>query len=434
MNGVPIELTDLSAPVFPESLHELLEQVAAVGPTLELTPAALMAAASSETGLTEFGDSWFLEPLEVLCRSLRDEAGLSPLGVTMTWSQLVGLLKNRLQLEKLIADHPEIEQERIARPVIIAGLPRTGTTHLHNLLSADPGLRHLPYWESLEPVLPEAERGVIPDPRLERARSSLELVNAAMPHFAAMHEMTFDHAHEEIQLLALTFSTMLFETLAPTPSYRDWLGTHDQAPAYSYLKRALQALQWSRGTGRWVLKSPQHLAQFRTLLATFPDATFVITHRDPVSVTTSMATMAAYTARLQLAQVDPVRIGRYWAQRVEDLLNACARDRHLLPAAQSIDVRFDDFMADEWGTVEDIYRAAGHPLTDEARACMREFMRDHPRGRHGRVAYRADVLGLDVDERRTALASYSLAFGLADETLAGASSRSTDSSPQEVPA
>jgi hypothetical protein len=164
-----------------------------------------------------------------------------------------------------------------------------------------------------------------------------------------------------------------------------------------------------------VLKSPQHLAQFPTLMATFPDATFVVTHRDPVSVTTSMATMAAYTARLQLADVDPVRVGRYWAERVEDLLTACARDRSLLPAERSVDVRFDEFMADEWRTIERIYRVADQPLTDDARVCMAEFMRLHPRGRHGRVAYRADVLGLDVEERRAALASYAEAFGVVAE-------------------
>jgi len=405
-----IVLTDLSAPVFSESAQELLGQVASVASLLDITPQALMDAATAETGLSDFGDPWFLEPLEVLCDALNTEAGLSDVGKTMVWAQLNGMLKNRLLIERTVGQHPEIEELEVSRPIIIAGLPRTGTTHLHNLLSADPSLRHLPYWESLEPLLSDAERGVEPDPRYERAAQGLDVVNDAMPHFRAMHDMTADHAHEEIQLLALTFSTMFFETLAPMPTYRDWLKRTDQTPAYAYLKRVLKVLQWARGGERWVLKSPQHLSQFRVLLKTFPDATFVVTHRDPASVTVSMATMAAYTARLQLASIDPVRIGAYWSARVEDLLRDCTANRSVLPADQSLDIRFEDFMADEWGTIERIYAAAGQPLTADARRSMADFIRTHPRDRHGRIAYDAEALGIDVDDRRRALSAYIDAF------------------------
>jgi hypothetical protein len=405
-----IVLTDLSAPVFSESARELLGQVASVAPMLEIAPQSLMDTAAAETGLTDFGDPWFLEPLEVLCSGFNTEAGLSDVGKTMVWAQLSGMLKNRLLIEQAVSRHPEIEELDVSRPIIIAGLPRTGTTHLHNLLSADPGLRHLPYWESLEPLLSDAERGVEPDPRYERAAQGLDVVNDAMPHFRAMHDMTADHAHEEIQLLALTFSTMFFETLAPMPTYRDWLKRTDQTPAYANLKRELKVLQWARGGDRWVLKSPQHLSQFPVLFKTFPDATFVVTHRDPASVTISMATMAAYTARLQLAAIDPVRIGGYWSARVEDLLRDCTANRSVLPADQSLDIRFDDFMADEWGTIERIYAVAGQPLTDDARRSMEDFIRTHPRNRHGRIAYDAKALGIDADDRRRALSAYIDAF------------------------
>lgn len=405
-----IVLTDLSGPVFSQSARELLEQVASVAPMLAIAPQSLMDTAAAETGLTDFGDPWFLEPLEVLCAALNTEAGLSDVGKTMVWAQLIGMLKNRLLIEQAVSRHPEIELLDVSRPIIIAGLPRTGTTHLHNLLSADPSLRHLPYWESLEPLLSDAERGLEPDPRYERAAQGLDVVNDSMPHFRAMHDMTADHAHEEIQLLALTFSTMFFETLAPMPTYRDWLKRTDQTPAYAYLKRVLKVLQWARGGDRWVLKSPQHLSQFPVLFKTFPDATFVVTHRDPASVTVSMATMAAYTARLQLASIDPVRIGGYWSARVEDLLRDCTANRSVLPADQSLDIRFDDFMADEWGTIERIYAVAGQPLTDDARRSMEDFIRAHPRNRHGRIAYDAGVLGIDVDDRRRALSAYIDAF------------------------
>src|SRR5205823_2762347 len=159
---------------------------------------------------------------------------------------------------------------------------------LHNLMAADPALRSLPYWESLEPVLPQSEVPAPgePDPRIARTAAALDFVNTSMPEFKRMHEMTVDHVHEESQLLAIDFSTMLFETMTPMPSWRDLYLATDQTPIYGYLKKVLQVLQWLRGGTRWVLKSPQHIEQFGPLAATFPDATFVVTHRDPVAVTT----------------------------------------------------------------------------------------------------------------------------------------------------
>jgi hypothetical protein len=230
-----------------------------------------------------------------------------------------------------------------------------------------------------------------------------------------MHEMTVDHVHEEIQLLALDLSTMLFETMAVMPSWRDWYTATDQTPTYRYLKKVLQVLQWLRGGTRWVLKSPQHLEQFGPLLATFPDATVVVTHRDPVAITASLATMIAYTARLSHAVVDPHRIGRYWADRVADLLHACTADRARLPAAQSLDVRFGELLRDDLGTVERIYEVAGQPMTAEGRSAMAAFLAAHPRGRLGRVLYDLADVGLDRDERRSALRPYVERFGVDEE-------------------
>src|SRR5206468_5855508 len=129
--------------------------------------------------------------------------------------------------------------------------------------------------------------------------------------------------------LAIDISTMLFETLALIPSWRDWYQSHDQTPAYEYLRTVLKVLQWQRGGDRWVLKSPQHLEQFGPLATTFPDATFVVTHRDPVAVTKSLTTMMTYLARLNLESVDPKFVGGYWAERLETMLEACVRDRQL---------------------------------------------------------------------------------------------------------
>jgi Sulfotransferase family len=390
----PIRLTDLADPQYPAEAQPMRDALAGYGAILQLTPESMLAAAEERTGLSDWGDPEFRERLDVLCRSLRDDAGLSDVGTAMVFEQLVGNLVNRLRLEALINAHPEIEDVRIDRPIIICGLPRTGTTHLHNLIAADPAIRYLPYWESLEPFPSPDE----PDEQTSRERCAvgLDLVNTSMPEFKRMHEMTVDHAHEEIQLLANDISGMLFDTTYHLPGYAEYYKAHDQGPSYAYLKRSLQALQWLRGGSRWLLKSPQHLEQFPTLLATFPDATFVVTHRDPVEVMKSMITMISYAARMACARPDPVAIARQWVSRGGDLLDSCVRDREVLPASQSIDVRFDDFMADEESTVAAIYALADQPFDEAARAAMAAFRIEHPRGRHGGVTYHAEDVGLDV--------------------------------------
>ena len=413
----PVVLDDLADPHFSPEIELLRAGLIDVAPSCPLEPEALAAAAVEQTGLDDFGDRTFRSRLDILCAALRSEADLSPSGIVSWYSQLVQLLKNRLLVEDLLHRHPEIHDVPIERPIIICGLPRTGTTHLHNLISADPTLRSLPYWESLEPVLADSERPGPgePDPRLARTAFALDVMNQALPYFNRMHEMTVEHVHEEIQLLAIDFSTMYFETQALMPSWRDHFKAEDQTPSYEYLRTVLQVLQWLRGGTRWVLKSPQHLEQFGPLVSTFPDATFVVTHRDPASVTVSLATMIAYTARMAVNRVDPVSIGRYWSARCEDLIRACAEDRALLPAQHSIDVVFHEFMAADIATVEKIYVVAEHPFTEQTRRAMDTFMAAHPRGRHGTIVYRPEEFGIDRAERHRAMQPYIERFGVEKE-------------------
>lgn len=411
----PVTIEDLAEPVRSDDARMVLGFMTDAGRDLELSPESLMATASEQTGLDDFGSTDFVERLDVLCRGLREEAALSPAGVMAQHGLLTGLLRNRLLIEDRIRNHPEILDIEIRRPIIICGLPRTGTTHLHYLMSADPALRSLPYWESLEPVLSQTEMGQTPDPRRARTEQAIWLIDTVMPYFKRMHEMTVDHVHEEIQLLAIDFSTMLFETIAPMPTWRDYYLSHDQRPSYEYVRRILQVMQWERGGDRWVLKSPQHLEQFPALYDTFPDATFVVTHRDPVSVTASMITMLAYSARMARDRVDVAALGHYWADRLERMLRSCVEERDALPAGQAIDVRFDDFMADDVTMVDRIYELAGQPMTPEARQSMTDFMADHPRGRHGAVNYDLAQFGLEYAERRDALAFYRDRFELREE-------------------
>jgi hypothetical protein len=413
-----VRIDDLAQPRFSDEVRAVLDFMEEAGSQMSLDPSELMAAARAETGLDDFGPDDFVERLVFLCQVMRDQGGFNGAGVMQQHVFILGLLKNRLLIEELLRRHPEIAEERIVAPIIICGLPRTGTTHLHNLMSSDPALRSLPYWEGLEPVLAESEQTGPgePDPRLARTDMALSFLNTALPYFNRMHEMTVEHTHEEIQLLAIDFSTMLFETTAPMPAWRDAYLTRDQRPSYTYMLKVLKVLQWLRGGTRWVLKTPQHLEQFPALVDVFPDATFVVTHRDPVSVTASMVTMIAYTARLTRDRVDLVAMGAYWSDRLERMLRRCADERDALPADRTIDVRFGEFMADDLAMVARVYDLAEQPLDDRAREAMASFMAAHPRGRHGAVEYDLAQFGLDAAERRHALSFYTDRFGVTAES------------------
>jgi hypothetical protein len=415
-----VRIDDYANPRFGPEFAAIREAVVPMAATLELEAEPLLARARAETGLDDFGEPGFRARLDVLLAALRD-AGLAPFGVVGNHTLVLQLLKSRLLVEDLLRRHPEIAQIPIRRPIVIVGLPRTGTTHLHNLLAADPALRSLPYWESLEPVLDprEVPPPGAPDPRRARTQAALDVIDLAMPLFERMHEMTVDHAHEEIQLLAIDFSSMLFETIALLPAWRDHYLARDQRPHYAYLKRVLQVLTWLRGGDRWVLKSPQHCEQIPALLATFPDATFVTTHRDPVPVTASMVTMITYSQRMAIDHPDPQACGAYWSARVEDLLRGCARDRDLLPDDRTVDVRFHELVADDLATVRRVYEVAGQPFTPDTRRAMADFVAAHPRGRHGAVVQDLTDFGLDPAERRAALRFYAERFGTREEPGGG---------------
>jgi len=382
-----IRIADLARPRLGDAQRAAIDAAGRV--PLSLTEDAVLAAARQRTGLSDFGAEDFLPRLRVWLRAADEDAELNALGRATVFGNCVRVLSNRLRFTDLLARHPEIDDVEVREPIIIAGLPRSGTTHLVNLISADTRLRSLPYWESLEPFPgPEdvaGSDGV--DPRLARCRQAYERGDQLLPLLRAMHHMTPEHVHEEIEVQELDFSTYNLEWYARVPRWRDFYLSLDQRPHYEYLKRVLKALQWLRGPHRWVLKSPQHLEQLVPLHQTFPDATIVLTHRDPVAVIQSAVTMLAYGARLRRTRVDTADIAAYWVDRIERLLRSCVRDRDRIPPERSLDVPFHEFMADDVAMVERVYALAGLPVTAQARQCFDRFMRANPRGKHGRVRY-----------------------------------------------
>lgn len=412
-----IRIDDLLEP----RLNDFQKAARAYGENLDLDfrVESILATACEETGLEDFGPDDFRERLSLLVDEWTNDAGLSGLGRLTLLNKLTLFARNRLLIEAYLRAHPEVHDVVIERPIIVAGLPRSGTTHLLNLLAADSSKHALPLWESYEPLpMPgEAPGQDGRDPRWVRCNEQWEAVQKTAPLLPAMHPLDPDHIHEELELMGPDFASYNFEWLAMSPRWRDHYYAHDQTPHYAYMKTVLKILQSRRGPGRWVLKCPQHLEQLPVLRKTFPDATIAFTHRDPVSVIQSAVTMLAYGQRNGRKKVEPQRLIEYWSDRVEHLLRACVRDRQVIPDEQSIDVLFHEFMADDLKMVERIYEKAGDRMEETTRAELQSFLDDHPRGKYGRVVYdlRSDF-GTDPDALRDRFRFYFDAFAVERES------------------
>ena len=390
MSSNEIRIDDLRNPRLSPAQQGALDYFESL-PQVELNVEAVLAAARERTGLADFGPEDFRERLALLV----DEWGGNPNITNLSRQTLQGYLiryaSSRLQIQDLLKRHPEIHDQRIERPVIVVGLPRSGTTHLVNLLAADSRFHSLPLWESYEPVQPEGGpiEPVTDDPRYQRCAEAWAGMQQVTPLIAAMHPMNPDHIHEDLELMGPDFASYNFEWLAPSPRWRDHYYAHDQTAHYEYMKTGLKILQWQRNQPgkRWVLKCPQHLEQLSVLRQVFPDAIIAITHRDPVAVIQSAVTMQAYTQRINYRFVDTRWLIDYWPARIEHLLRACVRDRALWPEAQSFDVLFHEFMKNDMATVEQIYAKAGIEMTAAARAELDQYIADHPRGKEGKVVY-----------------------------------------------
>lgn len=401
-----IRITDLARPTFTPEAQAIIDGMAAMADYCPLTADALHEQATAQTGLSDFGSQDYRERMDVLLQAFGELPNFTAFGRTYAFSLMLTFLKGRLRVIDHLNRHPEIFDVEIAAPMVIAGLPRTGTTHLHSLLAADPALRSLPYWEAQEPLPAPGEEGTR-EPRRQRTGDALNISNTLMPYFQLMHEMTIDHIHEDIGLMVQDFASGFFTTLTHLPRWSDYLRDHDQTPGYQFLRMMLQVLQHQDGRDRrWVLKSPQHLEQFVPIMKVFPDATFIVTHRDPVDVAVSMATMMTYTMRMSVDKVDVPTVANYWIGRIDEMLSACLRDHAKLPAERTIDVRFDEFMADDLAMVQRVWDVAGYQPGDQSRAAVAEYLAGHTRGRLGRVDYRPEDLGLDRDDLRRRFAPY----------------------------
>ncbi|MEO8467085.1 MAG: sulfotransferase [Gammaproteobacteria bacterium] len=387
-----------------------LRRFGADPPSLEIDQ--LRRAAFHRAGSTSFGAWDFAEPLERLLKSYRDEAELTTLGRITVRELLVSLLENLLRMEAERAANPVIERQEIVAPVFIVGLPRTGTTHLHGIISQDPASRAPFTWEVMYPAAPVATRREIDDARA-RTDGRLTWAKRLAPEFMRIHPIAADLPQECIAITAQTFMSIQFHTTHNVPSYQDWFEDAVQDLGLDFHRRLLQHLQAKRPGNRWVLKAPGHLFALEGLLKRYPDARVIHTHRDPLRVMASMASHATVLRRAFSDHADPRQIAADWADRWARALDRFLAVRDRARPEQFLDVDFDAIEADPLGTIETVYDFLGWRVTAEARNAIDAFLAANPKNKHGVHRYTLEEFGLSRAGETARFRAYCERFGIA---------------------
>ncbi len=396
---------------------------------------------------------------ERLARAIDDEARLHPLGRLMARENLVRILTNRLRFDAHWRAHPEIARIPLAAPVVVVGLQRTGTTLLHRLLSRDPANRWLASWEAVNlapppgastPVGRLARRAsarlgssngspgracdtaplaarALAEPRLRTALAAEWSLRLLAPDFFAIHPVEAVSPEEDCLLFDYTGLSTVFEATMRVPSFSAWLETRDKTPAYALLSRQLRYLAWQRrppgaapeAPVRWVLKTPQHLEDLDALLAVFPDARVIQTHRDPATVLASFSSMMAHGQGVFTDEVDPEAVAAHWYRKAQRMVSRSMAVRTRLGPWQEartfFDVRYADLVADPLGMIRRLYAWMGRTLTPEARAAMAAWRAGNPQHRYGRHVYRLADFGLEPDRIQRDFAPYQQRFRIPPE-------------------
>lgn len=382
--------------------------------------AAVMAEAQRKESLTDWGPGEFEGPLRVLLADYA-RADLNPIGSHILRSGIVHSLRMRLRAQEWIRRHPEILDEQVAAPIVVVGMMRSGTTLVQRLLAADPRFLCAYGWEVVEvaPRLGQEFTGV--DPRIAISEAREAKSRELAPELFTIHPMYAREAEEEIVFLADAFLSHVPESGAHLPHYRSWLDEQDFTPAYDYLHRMLQFLQWQkrkRGVRgqRWVLKSPAHLGYLDLLRARFPEVHIVHMHRDPQTTIASGASLNATLHAMHADTVDLHRVGDEWLGRMGWTNDRAMAVRDSWGPERVTDIQFDDAVADPIGQVARVYDAIGVPLSDQAEQAMRRWLQVRPR-EGARPPYRLADYGLRPEQIDERFALYNKRFrgGLAHE-------------------
>lgn len=379
----------------------------------------MIATAQETTGLCDFaGDEW-REALDVLTDSLNTDAGLTEFGVVVAQADLVGSLARRLQIIEHGRHHPEVAEQRIEQPIVIVGQVRTGTTILFELLAQDPAARAPLTWEVDAPCPPPEAATFDTDPRIEDSRQIQEMMTSIIPDLKAMHPIGPLLAQECVRITAMDLRSFIFPTIYHVPAYARWLLETVMASAYRWHREFLKHLQSTIPVDRWVLKSPGHIWALDAMMAQYPDARVIQTHRDPLRTIASVSSLAR-TLRTFAAEPTPIdEVAREWADYVIEGLDRSidARESGIVPPSQVVDVQYQEFAADPIATVAEAYDQLGLAFTAEVEFRMRNFLDAQPPHEHGGHHYTFAQTGLDEDELRERTSRYQNYFGVSNEAL-----------------
>ena len=392
-------------------------------PRPELDAEAIFDGLARQTGLSDFGDAWFRKPLEVLVKALREEASLNRLGLFCAVGQIRKVLKDRLFAQQIFADHPEIDRRSLARPVIVVGPMRSGTTRLHRLLAADTRFAHMRAFETINPVPSPAFRPGSRDMRwlaAQMIRSSVYMFN---PTTAVIHPSGAFEPEEELGLLVRSIWSMKHEVQWQVPSYGRWSEGQDATPAYRYLARLLRLVGWARGdddSRPWVLKTPQHMLDLPALCRVFPDARIIFTHREPRAVVGSSCSLVWNQMIIHSDNVDARAVGREWLRKTDLQIRRMREARVAIPPGQRIDVRYGDMERDWKAVMRDIYAFLDMDI-EPALPAMASYMANSGKelNRHPH-RYSLGAFGLEEGQVRARFESYTDAFDLAGSSGAAA--------------
>lgn len=377
------------------------------------TVSELIDQARRETGLVELGPATFLPPLTALVESLDREADLNAVGVALQRTRLVELLKNRLRLQALLARHPEIEDEEIVPPVVILGLPRTGTTMLQRLLSTDPRFIPTRWYEVRFPVPdPDWDFDEAHDARIPRAKAEVAAMIEANPEVLAIHPLDALAPDEDLMLLENAFLSSVPGSQANLPSYNAFYEQDDGRISTREHRRMLQLLQWQRRRAGhavdgkpWLLKAPAHMTIFEAMRETYPGARFVMSHRDPLACIPSISSLYYEFWRVASDRADPAECGRYTAHFYGQALT-----RTIAAAAEEperfLDLEYEDLMRKQDEVLLRIYAFLGWPIEPQTRAGFARWRAENPRDRRKPHHYRIEDFGLTRGELASAYAAY----------------------------
>ena len=342
--------------------------------------------AKSETGLSDLGEPLFFEGLNKLIDSINNEASLNEIGIQAQPIRIQGLLSNRLRFEEDLKKFPEILDQEIIAPIVIVGLPRTGSTMTHRLLASDPNHTAMLWWEGRYPaLLPGEKRGDI-EARMELGKAEVDAVVAASPEALDIHPWDYKGADEEILLLEHNFLSTVPESFMALPSYSEWIEEQDHTLAYEDLKKFIQYLQWQnpgREKKRWVLKSPHHLGFIDKMISVFPDAKIIQTHRDPIKTVPSFCSMCANLFEPLTTNFDKVFIGKHWSNKLTRALNHCMNISEQHPD-NFLDLEFLNMIKDPIDEMKKIYEFIGESFGEKTEVAMEAWREEnkHEMGAH----------------------------------------------------